>query len=70
MVNHVDKYVTFGSDQPQLCIRYELEDQDNSDSIITIYQRFVFNMTWSPELFKESDMEINALVNTGELEFF
>lgn len=70
VVNHVDKYVTFGSDQPQLCIRYELEDQDNSDSIITIYQRFVFNMTWSPELFKESDMEINALVNTGELEFF
>lgn len=70
VVNHVDKYVTFGSDQPQLCIRYELEDQDNSDGIITIYQRFVFNMTWSPELFKESDMEINALVNTGELEFF
>lgn len=70
VVNHVDKYVTFGSDQPQLCIRYTLEDKDNQDSIITIYQRFVFNMSWSPELFKESEIAMNQLINKGELELF
>ncbi len=70
IVNHVDKYVTFGSDQPQLCIKYKLRDIDNQGSIITIYQRFVFNMVWSPELFNESEQAIDELVNTGELEMF
>lgn len=70
VINHLDKYVTFGSDQPQLCIKYMLEDKDNKNSIITIYQRFVFNMAWSPELFKESDMAISQLVNKGEVEMF
>lgn len=70
VINHVDKYVTFGSDQPQLCIKYMLEDKDNQNGIITIYQRFVFNMAWSPELFKESEMAINQLVNKGEVELF
>lgn len=70
IVNHVDKYVTFGSDQPQLCIKYTLEDKDNRDGIITIFQRFVFNMAWSPELFKESELAINQMVNKGELELF
>lgn len=70
VINHVDKYVTFGSDQPQLCIKYTLEDKDNQNGIITIYQRFVFNMAWSPELFKESEMAINQMVNKGEVELF
>lgn len=70
VVNHVDKYVTFGADQPQLCIRYALKDKDNNDAIITIFQRFVFNMSWSPELFKESDLAIDSMINRGEVELF
>lgn len=70
VINHVDKYVTFGSDQPQLCIQYKLTDKANQNSIITIYQRFVFNMAWSPELFKESEIAMNQMINKGELELF
>ncbi len=70
VINHVDKYVTFGSDQPQLCIQYKLSDKGDQDSIITIYQRFVFNMAWSPELFKESEIAMNQMINKGELELF
>ncbi len=70
VVNHTDKYVTFGSDKPQLCLEYQLRDKDNQEFIITIFQRFIFNIEWSPELFSESENTINEMVDTGELELF
>lgn len=70
VVNHADKYVTFGSDQPQLCIEYQVRDKDNQESLITIVQRFIFNIGWSPELFSESEQALNNLVQSGELEMF
>ena len=70
VINHADKYVTFGSDQPQLCIEYTIRDKDNHQNFITIVQRFIFNIGWSPELFSESEQAINNLVQAGELEMF
>ena len=70
VINHADKYVTFGSDQPQLCIEYTIRDRDNQENFITIVQRFIFNIGWSPELFSESEQAISNLVQAGELEMF
>lgn len=70
VINHTDKYVTFGSDQPQLCIEYTLRDKKNQESFIKIIQRFIFNIEWAPELFSESEQALNDLVQAGELELF
>ncbi|CBL44761.1 Conserved hypothetical protein [gamma proteobacterium HdN1] len=70
IVNHVDKYITFGVNQPQLCIRYTVEDKDDHDSFITVYQRFIFHMAWSPEQYKESENAMNQMLNSGDLELF
>lgn len=70
VVNHTDKYVAFGSTKPQLCIEYKMRNKDDQESIITLYQRFIFNLEWSPELYNESEESITELVNSGELEMF
>lgn len=70
VINHTDKYVAFGSTKPQLCIEYKLRNKDDQASIITLYQRFIFNLEWTPELYKESDDIISDLVSAGELEMF
>ncbi|MCG8668319.1 MAG: chemotaxis protein CheX [Pseudomonadales bacterium] len=70
VINHTDKYVTFGSDQPQLCIEYNLRDKNNHESFIKIIQRFIFNIDWAPERFSESEQAIDDLVEAGELEMF
>jgi hypothetical protein len=68
IVNHKQRYISFGSDNPQLCFLYTLTD--DSGASIRIYQRFVFNLAWSPEDFREIVNDPAALVEAGELEFF
>ena len=68
IVNHKQRYISFGSDNPQLCFLYTLTD--DSGATIRIYQRFVFNLAWSPEDFREIVNDPAALVEAGELEFF
>ncbi len=68
IINHKHKYISFGTENPQLCFRYTLRD-DSSDETFVLYQRFIFNLSWSPEDFKEVH-EFNELVSSGELEFF
>jgi hypothetical protein len=71
IINHKHKYISFGSENPQLCFKYTLTDPNNSDSQpVIIYQRFVFNLTWSPEDFKENQASVEELVDSGELEMF
>jgi hypothetical protein len=35
-----------------------------------LYQRFIFNLSWSPEDFKEIAQDVDELVDSGELELF
>ena len=37
---------------------------------VVIYQRLVFNLSWSPEKFAESDKAVDDFVDNGELELF
>lgn len=70
IVDHANKYISFGSTEPQLCFKYVLKDKDNKKPDVTIYQRMIFNLSWSPDKFKESDAAVDNFVESGELEFF
>lgn len=69
VVNHKHKYISFGSENPQLCFLYTLTDED-SGRVVKLYQRFIFNLSWSPEDFKEIVQDVDELVDSGELELF
>jgi hypothetical protein len=69
VVNQQHKYISFGTDNPQLCFRYQLSE-GASDRCFTIVQRFVFNLSWSPEEFREIAPESTGLIDSGELELF
>lgn len=69
VVNHKHKYISFGTENPQLCFLYTLIDE-NSGRKVKLYQRFIFNLNWSPEDFKEIAHDVEDLVDSGELEMF
>lgn len=69
VINHQHKYISFGSTNPQLCFKYVLFNE-NKGSYICMYQRFVFNLYWSPEDFKDIQVSVDNLVDSGELELF
>jgi len=71
IINHQHRYISFGSENPQLCFKYTLSDkQDSTKNPAIIFQRFVFNLNWSPEDFKEVQASLEELVDSGELELF
>ena len=70
VINHLHRYISFGSDNPQLCFQYVLRDPSDTSRIVKIHQRFVFNLSWSPEDFSENTQTLDALVDSGELELF
>lgn len=69
VINHRHKYISFGSDNPQLCFLYTLRDEESGQEI-RIFQRFVFNLNWSPEDFRVVLHAGDSLVAAGELELF
>ena len=69
IVNHKHKYISFGSENPQLTFRFNLTDPVTGGST-TLYARFVFNLSWSPDDFREIPQAVAGLVDSGELELF
>ena len=71
VINHRHKYISFGSQDPQLCFRYTLVDPARPDAAPTqVWQRFIFNLSWSPDDFKENSASVEDLFESGELEMF
>ena len=70
VINHLHRYISFGSDNPQLCFKYTLTDKVDPARSMQIHQRFVFNLNWSPEDFSENMVSVADLVESGELELF
>lgn len=71
IVNHLHRYISFGSSNPQLCFRYTMTEVGKTDvTPLDIYQKFVFNLSWSPEKFSENQASVDDLIGTGELELF
>lgn len=69
VVNHKHKYISFGTENPQLCFLYTLTDDATGDTI-RLSQRFIFNLSWSPEDFKAIVHDTASLIEVGELELF
>lgn len=70
IVNHRNKYITFGSEVPQLCYKYTLFDISEVIAPIIFYQKFVFNLNWNPDEFVERQQSVDNFVDSGELELF
>ncbi|TNC82967.1 MAG: chemotaxis protein CheX [Oleiphilus sp.] len=70
IVNHSQKHISFGSTEPQLCFKYTLHEPQRPYPDVIIYQRLIFNLSWDPDKFAESDKAVEDLVDSGELEFF
>lgn len=71
IINNLHRYISFGSDNPQLCFKYTVSDPDNSAiRPLVLQQKFVFNLDWSPEDFSENIVSVDDLVSSGELELF
>lgn len=70
IVNHSQKHISFGSTEPQLCFKFTLHDPAHKLPDIVVYQRLIFNLSWSPEKFAESDKAVEDFVESGDLEFF
>jgi len=71
VINHEHKYISFGSQDPQLCVRYLLSDPRRPGlPPLTIVQRLIFNLLWLPEKFTEFSAPVAAGASTGELELF
>jgi hypothetical protein len=66
-----EKSVSFGASSTHLCVRYRLTDEAR-DLSLSISERFVFNLKWSPEDFGEvvTGTESNTEVAAGEIEYF
>lgn len=69
VVNHKHKYISFGTENPQLCFLYTLVDKKSGQEV-KLYQRFIFNLNWSPDEFSEIVHAAEGLVVSGELEMF
>ncbi|HEY6896138.1 MAG TPA: chemotaxis protein CheX [Rhodocyclaceae bacterium] len=67
MINHQRRYISFGSEDPQLCLKYVL--REGNGPAVPLYQRFVFNLNWSPDKFTENP-SVESFVASGELEMF
>lgn len=71
VINHEHKYISFGSQDPQLCVRYQLSDPRRPGlPPLTIVQRLIFNLHWSPEEFAEFASSASETGPIGELELF
>jgi hypothetical protein len=69
IINHKRKYISFGSGNPQLCFRYTLTD-DVAGTKTVLYERFIFNLSWSPDDFKEIHQDAAGIFASGEVDFF
>jgi hypothetical protein len=70
VINHLHRYISFGSDNPQLCFRYTVAEPGEGGRRLELYQKFVFNLSWSPEDFTENLTSVQDLVASGELDLF
>jgi CheY-specific phosphatase CheX len=67
VVNHRHKYISFGTENPHLCFIYQMSDPSTGRTL-KFYERFVFNLSWAPQDFREVDDVVEGLVDSGEIE--
>jgi hypothetical protein len=68
IINNNHNFITFGTDDPNLCFRYVMLDPEDKVDPFMIQQRFVFHLKWTPEAREEGQI-VNRLVESGEIAF-
>lgn len=70
-VNQYKEYISFGTDRSQLCFEYTIYDNDHNIEPVKLFQKFIFNIKWTPEEYRAADENtVEELVESGELELF
>ncbi len=70
IVDQESSYIFFGTDNPQLCFRYVVHDKEDNIAPVSIYQKFIFHLNWTPEKYQEPPQAMENLVEGGVLELF
>lgn len=70
IINYAHKYISFGTDTPQLCFKITLTDPEGKLRPVVMYEKFIFSLDWSPEKYAESNQNVDEMVDSGELELF
>ena len=68
IINNNHNFITFGTDDPNLCFRYVMLDPEEKVEPFMIQQRFVFHLKWKPEDREEGQI-VDRLVESGEIAF-
>lgn len=68
IINNNHNFITFGTDDPNLCFRYVMLDPEDKVDPFMIQQRFVFHLKWKPEAREEGQI-VDRLVESGEIAF-
>ena len=69
IINENRKYLTFGATEPALCLSYKIREADTGDLLLEVHQKFLFTMTWRPEVYLENPAVLENLLAQGELTF-
>ena len=70
IVDQDSSYISFGTNNPQLCFRYVIHDKSDAFDPVSIYQKFIFHLDWTPENYQEPSESVENLVELGEIELF
>ncbi|QEN07027.1 chemotaxis protein CheX [Oceanispirochaeta crateris] len=68
LVNHKLRNISFGGDIPQLCFEYIIKEPGGLKRQTRIVQKFIFNLSWNPNMAAEYDYQ--DLVEEGTIELF
>ena len=68
IVNNTHNFITFGTEDPNLCFRYVMLDANEVVDPFMIQQRFVFHLKWQPEA-REEQSAVSDLVKSGAISF-
>jgi len=67
ITNHRERYITFGTTRPHLCIKYTFRDNSGVLPDTTLFQRFIFSVTWLPNFAIEQQI---VLTDDDDCDFF
>lgn len=68
IISHNHQLISFGTQIPQLCLEFTVRP-NNPEPAVTLFERFVFNLSWEPERFDVSDVEVE-LTEAGDITLF
>ncbi len=68
VVNHARRYVSFGSEEPKLCMKHLIARPGDKEPV-AIYQKFAFHLKWEPEGMEVASEQIDEMVESGGVVF-